>query len=122
MNNLSQKIMAMPETEVPVSLHNKILRKAFFLKLEKPIIFVLSLLSLNLIVSGWHIWTKIVEADFITVIKLLFGNFELSYRFFLDFAQIIAAVISLRLILIFALNFILVAYVAHSILSLKRSG
>jgi hypothetical protein len=119
-NNISQKIKNLPEIEFPEGLHSRIMKQLFFLKLRTPFIIFSSLLSINIIISGWYAWNKIIEMDTIAIIKDMLSGFELSYYFISDFAQTILNYFPITSTIIFVVNILVLAYISFLFIKLKR--
>jgi hypothetical protein len=110
--DIGQTIKEMSEIEFPEGLHGKILRQIVFLRFRTPFITVVSLLLLNLVISGWRIWEQLLEAETFAMTGLLWDSVELSFGGFFQFILDIVEIAPVGHILLLVLNLAVLGYVA----------
>jgi hypothetical protein len=90
--DIGQTIKEMSEIDFPEGLHGKILRQIVFLRFRTPFFVVVSLLLVNLIISGARIWEQLAESETLTMISLFWSAAELTVgslsQFVLDVVSI----------------------------------
>ncbi len=109
--DIGQTIKEMSEVDFPEGLHGKILRQIVFLRFRTPFVIVVSLLVLNLIISGWRIWEQLLESETITMVALLWEALEFSFGGVLQFATDVFEVAPVGYIALLILNLLVLGYV-----------
>lgn len=109
--DIGQTIKEMSEIDFPEGLHGKILRQIVFLRFRTPFVIVVSLLVLNLIISGWRIWEQLLESESLTMISLFWEALELSFGGILQFITDVIAVTPTGYIALFILNLFVLGYI-----------
>ena len=67
--------------EVPVGMHQFVMRRVNYKKLQ-PVIFVaFALLAINFIIITWHINSKLIDAEFADMMQDFFEVFSLNFSF-----------------------------------------
>ncbi len=117
---LSTVIDEIANIKFPPGLHGKIMKQLVFLKFRTPFVVVILLLSINLIFTGMRVWTKLSEAEFLTLMNIVWENFELTGDFFIQFISILRETVPFLEVLVFLTNALLLAYVLHLPLTFKR--
>lgn len=116
MDNHTKVLKDLPDETIPSGLHAHIMRRVWFRHFTQfPLPFLILLLG-NLAISGWHIWTKLVEAEFFSVVQALTESFEWSFSFLSDAAATLISILPLYSLLVFAINTALVAYLVKMLL------
>ena len=110
--DIGKTIKEMSEIEFPEGLHGKILRQIVFLRFRTPFITVVSLLLLNLVISGWRIGEQLIEAETLAMVALLWDSVELSFSGFFQFILDIVEIAPVGHILLLLLNLAVLGYVA----------
>lgn len=118
-NNFSENIKNMTEVEFPKGLHGRIMHKLFFLRYKTHFVTIFSLVSLNVFVSAWRTWTRIVEMDTVAIIKDMLQGFDLSYYFISDFVKTILAYAPIYLFIIFLINTLILSYITYLFVRLR---
>lgn len=109
--DIGQTIKEMSEIEFPEGFHGKILRQIVFLRFRTPFITVVSLLLLNLIISGWRIWEQLLEAETLAMIGLLWDSVELTVGSLSQFVLDIIEIAPVGHILLLVLNLCVLGYI-----------
>lgn len=76
--DIGQAIKEMSEIEFPSGLHGRIMRQLLFLKFRTPFVVVVTLLVLNLVLSGTRVWGMLAEVEAATVVSILWSSIEWS--------------------------------------------
>lgn len=113
MDTLTSAFRELPEHELPTDLHDRIMRKLFYRRLRAPFFALASLLALNLGLSAWHAWARIVDLESVSIVTAMFEGFEVSADFFGMFARNLYEFLPVSAILIFFLNTALAGYLVY---------
>lgn len=119
-DQFSEKIKSIHEVEFPENLHGKIMRKLAFLQFRTPFLIVVSLLILNLLVSGWYIWFKLSGAEAFSTLKILLAGMDFSWSSFSDVWDAAQDLFPLGLMANFAINMLLVVYLLVVVNNFKK--
>ena len=109
--DISHQIKTMTEVDFPDGLHGKIMRRVLFLKLRKPFLIINLALFLNLMVSGWRIWARILENNSLSALEAIWDGFELSFNYVSTFISTAFETLPIWSISIFIVNIFLIGYV-----------
>lgn len=109
--DIGQTIKDMSEIEFPEGLHGKILRRILFLKFRTPFVVVMTLLILNLIISGFRIWERLLDAEAFTILSLLWETLEFNLAGVGQFLTDIYDVLPVGYLVLFAINLLAFAYI-----------
>lgn len=112
----------LPDENFPLRIHDKIMRKIFFIKFRVPFLFIIILSSLNLIISTWHLINKAVEMQTWSVITTMFDHFELNLDNLGSLAQTAIENTPVNLMISFIINLILVSCLIYIFKYFKRSN
>jgi hypothetical protein len=107
---------------VPVKLHDRIMRKIFFIKFRTPFLFIIILACLNLISSAWYFINQAAEMQTWSVISTMFDHFELSADYLGSLVQTTLENTPLNLMLGLIINLLLVYYLVYIFQYFKRSN
>lgn len=113
MKDISDAIKELSEIEVPAGLHGKIMRRLLFLKFRTPFVVVVSLLLMNLAVSGVRMWQEWSDMEASALVSFLVSNLEFSARGILDFLVTVYDVTPVGWLTVFIMNLLLVIYVVQ---------
>lgn len=122
MDTFSEKIKAMDEMEFPAGLHGKIMKKLLFLQFRTPFLIVLSLLLLNMAITGWNLWTRAADSQFQDVIKAFLSSFEFSREYFSSFYAAASDFMPLSIVVNFTVNLLLIGYLFYLSRAFQRLG
>jgi hypothetical protein len=106
----------------PDKLHDKIMRKIFFIKLRTPFLFIITLSCFNLINYAWHFINQAAEMQTWSVISTMFDHFELSSDYLGSFIQTTMENTPINLMIGLIINSILVYYLIYIFQYFKRSN
>lgn len=109
--DIGQTIKEMSEIDFPEGLHGKILRQIVFLRFRTPFFVVVSLLLVNLIISGARIWEQLAESETLTMISLFWSAAELTVGSLSQFVLDVVSIAPVGHILLLALNVLVLGYV-----------
>lgn len=110
MDSHSQLFVGLSDETMPSGLHERIMHKVMarhYAKLSFP--FFLLFLG-STILSGWRVWTKLAEADFLSIVRALDESFEWSFSFASDSAATVFSVLPLYSLAMFCINVAIVLY------------
>lgn len=110
MNNHTKLFTQLADESIPPGLHEKIMRNVVARHYAKFPLPFLILFACNLLVIGWHIWTKLVDAEFFSVARALDDSFEWSFSFLSDAATTLFSILPLYSLLVFSINIALAGY------------
>ena len=108
MEKLHNIFKMLPEYDVSPQLHKRILRKVLFRHFTFSPLTILSLLLLNLGLSGWQVWSRLIETETLSILKALFEGFEWSSFFLRELFSTITESVPLFSLSVFLLNAVLV--------------
>lgn len=115
------KLKDITDLDFPVSLHNKIMRKVYFIKFRLPLFSLIIIASINLINSGWHLFNKTLEMESFTIMRTMLEQFDFSFDYLKSFWQTAIENIPLTSMFSFIINIILVYYLLIILKYFKRS-
>ena len=103
MEKIDEQLNSLRMVEVPVGMHQSILRKINYQKI-KPVLFVaFALLLFNFLVIAWHINAKLIDAEFLDMTQDFFEVFKFNFSFVStmwgSFFEIISPTLALSAIL-----------------------
>lgn len=81
------------------ALHSRIMSMIVFSRVRKPVLAVTAFAALNIILTGWQIWKRLIENEAIEMIKNFFGEFEASADFFSQFFGALRPILPVGLLL-----------------------
>jgi len=110
------------QTKTPEGLHKKIMSSLFFLRFKRYFLIGIVLLSLNLILISWHIWSRIIEKDILIIIKDMIQEFDLSWAFIEEFITTILEYLPLTSIIIFVVNVFVMGYLISVFFKFKKNS
>ena len=91
--------------EVPVGLHQSVMRKVNYHRLRPKLFVVFSLLAFNFLIIAWNINAKLIDAEFIDMMSDFFEVFSFNFSFlntmFASFFEIVSPVLVFSLFLSF---------------------
>ena len=94
MEKIDEQLHSLREMEIPHGMHQSIMRKVNYKKLQ-PVFFVtFALLVLNFIVIVWHINARLIHLEFADMVQDFFEVFSFNFSFvkivLLSFFEIIS--------------------------------
>lgn len=110
MDNFSEKIKQLSEIEFPPGLHGKIMRKLAFLQFRTPFLVIVGFLTLNLIFSGWRIWSTVSGSEAVSTFKILLESLDWNWHSISDLFSIAQQLFPMGLIVSFLINAVLAGY------------
>ncbi len=113
--DMGQTIKEMSEIDFPEGLHGKILRQIVFLRFRAPFIIVVTLLSLNLIISGWRMWEQLLDSEVLTTISILWGIIEFNFSGVMEFLGDMYEILPLGQLALLGVNGAVLVYVVFYI-------
>jgi len=108
--------------DFPRGLHNRVMKKIYFLKFRQPLLFIISLSCLNLINSGWHFINKASEMQTFAIFQTMAQHSELSIDYLQSFCQTMLENTPVNLFLVFMINLVLVYYLMNIFKHFQRSN
>lgn len=103
MEKIEEQLYNISLAEVPIGMHQFIMRKINYKKLRSFLFITLILLALNFIIIAWHINAKLIEAEFFDMTQDFFEVFSLDFSFinviWASFFEIISPIFFLSAIL-----------------------
>ena len=82
MEKIDEQLNTISLVEIPIGMHQFVMRRINYKKLQ-PIFFVtFTLLALNFIVIVWHINAKLIDAEFLNMVKDFSEVFDFNFYFF----------------------------------------
>jgi hypothetical protein len=115
-------IKNLQQIDFPINVHNKIMRKIYFLKFLIPLLFIIVLTTINLINSAWHFLIKAAEMQTWSVIATMFDHFELSLDYLKSLAITTLENTPVNLMPALIINLILICYMIYIFKYFKRSN
>lgn len=111
MEKIDQTIKELRDIEFPPGLHGKIMRRLLFLRFRTPFLVITSLLLLNLIVSGWRLWQRLIEVEAPMFLSILVNNFEWSLDSFKEIFETAVELVPASTLTVFLINLLVLTYV-----------
>lgn len=121
-NNLSKKFERLPEIELPVDLHGRIMSEVVSFRVKKGFITIFSLLLLNLSVAGYFMVIRLIHNDTFALINFMIREFELSESYFIQLLFVLYKNIPVGLLTTVVLNIILIGYILKMNFSFKNKN
>lgn len=120
MEKLDEQLNNIPKMEVPVTIHQSIMRKINYQKVKSVLFIVLALLIINFLIMAWHINAKLIEAEFTDMTQDFFEVFSFSFSFLNSVLENFFEVISPELAISAVLSLIGVIYMIRKIKYMRR--
>ena|ERR1035437_1431624 len=103
MEKIDEHLNNLNMVEIPIHLHQSVMRKVNYQKI-KPVLFVaFALLLFNFLVIAWHINAKLIDAEFLDMTQDFFEVFHFNVSFistmWVSFFEIISPMLALSAIL-----------------------
>jgi hypothetical protein len=115
MDKIDEQLNNLSLVEVPAELHQSIIRKVNYHKI-KPVLFIaLALLVFNFLLTVWSINVRLIDADFISMIRDFFDVFSFDFSLISTVAESFFEIISPALVLSAVLSLIGFIYVGKKI-------
>jgi len=103
MEKIDEKLKTLSVVEIPLGMHQSVMRKINYQKIKPVLLVTLTLLVLNFLVIAWHINAKLVDAEFTDMVQDFFEVFSFNFSFIntilLSFFEIISPMLVLSAIL-----------------------
>ncbi len=94
MEKIDEQLKNIPLVEVPIGMHQLVMRKINHKKLQPFILFIFAFFVLNFIIIVWHINAKLIDAEFTNMMRdfldIFSFNFSFIKIFLLNFFEIIS--------------------------------
>ncbi|MEN9613912.1 MAG: hypothetical protein RLZZ347_219 [Candidatus Parcubacteria bacterium] len=78
-NYLHNAFKKLPDTAVPTALHNATYRAVMFLKYRRYLKIAIALTAVTFLFSIWHVYTKLIETDALSVIQAIANTIDLTF-------------------------------------------
>ncbi len=103
MEKIDEQLNNISQVEVPIGMHQFVMRKINYKKLQ-PVLFVaFALLALNFIVIVWHINARLIDVEFSDMVQDIFQIFSFNFSFintvFVSFFEIISPLLVVSAVL-----------------------
>ena len=122
MEKIDEQLNKISLVEVPAGMHQFVMRRVNYKKLQ-PVLFVtFALLALNFIIVVWHINAKLIDVEFTDMIQDFFEVFNFNFSFFSTMWVSFFEIISPALVLSAVLSLIGVIYTGKKINSYRLIG
>ena len=112
-SDLGQKIKEVSEIEFPSGLHGRIMRQLVFLKFRTPFLIVVTLLLLNLVLSGIRVWNQLLDAEAVTIFSILWDGIEWSFVGLGQFARDLFELVPVGQLGMLAINCAALLYIVY---------
>lgn len=104
MEKIDEQLNNLSMVEIPVKMHQSVMRRVRYSNRLRPVLFVsFILLALNFLVIAWHINAKLIDAEFINMIQDFFEVFNFNFSFIntisASFFEIISPILFLSVLL-----------------------
>jgi len=113
MDNIKQRFTELEQYALPEKVHARIMRRALFIKIRTPFAIMISLLVVNMLVSGWRVWTLLSEREAFSIAKALLEGFEVSWSFISDVATTLSDILPFAALVNFFISLLLIMYLAY---------
>lgn len=117
---IEQKIKTLPDLNAPEGMHERIMKKISRAQWRTPFLVTLSLLGLNVMISGWHVWSRMDELDSMAIFRALMESFAWTTDFVQDFTATLPQFLPLPPLTIFLINVVLVTYGTYLYRGMRR--
>jgi len=81
MEKIDEQLDNLPLVEIPTGMHQFVMRKINYKKLQPILFATFTLLALNFLVIAWHINAKLIDAEFTDIMKDFFEVFSFNFSF-----------------------------------------
>ena len=110
MEKIDEQLNNISQVEVPTGMHQFVMRKINYKKLQPILFATFTLLALNFLVIAWHINAKLIDAEFTDIMKDFFEVFSFNFSFIKAILESFFEIISPLLLVSAALSMIGVIY------------
>ena len=110
MDKIDEQLNNLSQVEVPIGMHQFVMRRINYKKLRPVFFITFTLLILNFITIVWHINTKLIDAEFTDMMKDFFEVFSFNFSFIKTMLESFFEIISPLLLVSAALSMIGVIY------------
>lgn len=111
--DVGQTIKELSEIEFPEGLHGRIMRRLLFLKFRTPFAIVVTLLMLNLSLSGVRVWEQVQATEALTIFSLLWENIEFTSAGVMQFVADFYELAPVGQVLLFGVNCLALMYIVY---------
>ena len=115
MDKIDEQLNSILQVEVPMGMHQSVMRRINYKKLQPIFFATFTLLALNLVVILWHINSKLIDAEFTDMMKDFFEVFSFNFSFIKTFLESFFEIISPLLVVSAVLSMIGVIYTGKKI-------
>ncbi len=110
--DIGQTIKDLAEIDFPEGLHGKILRQILFLRFRTPFLIVTTLLILNLVISGWRVWEKLLDVQAFAIFMIFWEALEWTGAGIMQFIVDSYELLPMGQLTLFFVNAFVLFYVA----------
>ncbi len=122
MENIDEQLNNISLVEVPIGMHQFVMQRINYKKLQPVLVIVFFLLAFNFIVVAWHINAKLIDAEFTDMVQDFFEVFNFDFSFFSTIWGSFFEIISPMLVLSAFLSLAGVIYTGKKINSYRLMG
>jgi hypothetical protein len=123
--NLYTAFKKLTDTIVPATLHNATYRAVIFLRYKRYIKIAIILTAGTFLFSLWHVYTKLIEVDAVSIFKSIVSTFELSIDSIFDSFETAFEFLPIQAIILSMLNLIALVcalFVAQTFTQFQRQS
>lgn len=117
---LLQAFQNLPDAQLPAGLHAAAVRAVAFRRYRKYAVWLMCLVTVTFIFSLWHVYTRLVEADALSVVKAVVGTFELSFDSITDSIETLVRFLPVQSLILLTLNFVTFVFMFFLLRSFSR--
>jgi hypothetical protein len=81
MEKIDEQLNNLSIVEIPIGVHQSVMRKVHYHKLRPALFVGFVLLTLNFLIIAWHINAKLIDAEFLDMAQDLFEVFKFDFSF-----------------------------------------
>ncbi len=115
MEKIDEQLNKLMLVEIPIGMHQSIMHKVNYKRVRPALFTIFSILAFNLIIITWHINSKLVDAEFGSMMQDFFASFRLSFYFISTVAGSFFEIISLSTFMLLVINLLGVIYIGNKI-------
>jgi len=119
-NFLFQLFKNIPDEAVPDSLHTSIVRAVAFKRLRRLIIALAIIACASFLISGWYVYMRLVELDFVESFKFVISNFVFDFDSIRESWDMLSTSIPATALVISLSNLIVAAFMLYAIRAFNR--
>ena len=81
MEKIDEQLNSLSLIEIPVGMHQSVMRRVNYQKIKPVLFIVFTLLAFSFLATTWYINVKLVDAEFVDMAQDFFNVFNFNFAF-----------------------------------------